>query len=123
MKKHFFKMINEYDKQSDTLYLRVVDPYQYKESIELADNIILDFDSENIPVALEILDASKYFRVKPYALRNFALDMNIHIQSDKITLKAKFIISTHNKKEEVPVNVGTINDIELPTMRTSYAVA
>jgi len=116
-------MINEYDKQSDTIYLRVVDPYQYKESIELADNIILDFDSENIPVALEILDASKYFRVKPYALRNFALDMKIHIQSDKITLKAKFIISTHHKKEEVPVNVGTINDIELPTMQTSYAVA
>lgn len=116
-------MINEYDKQSDTLYLRVVDPYQYKESIELADNIILDFDSENIPVALEILDASKYFHVKPYALRNFALDMKIYIQTDKITLNAKFIISTHHKKEEVPVNVGTINDIELPTMQTSYAVA
>lgn len=86
-------------------------------------NIKVVTDSQNIPVALEILDASKYFRVKPYALRNFALDMNIHIQSDKITLKAKFIISTHHKKEEVPVNVGTINGIELPTMQTSYAVA
>jgi hypothetical protein len=49
--------------------------------------------------------------------------MKIHIQSDRITLKAKFIISTHHQKEEVPVNVGTINDIELPTMQTSYAVA
>ena len=32
-----------------------------------------------------------------------------------------FII--HQKKEEIPVNVDTINDIELPAMQTNYAVA
>ncbi len=116
-------MINEYDTQSDTLYLRVVYPYKYSESIELSDNIILDFDVNNIPVALEILDASKFFHVKPYALRNFGLDMNIQIEEDKISLNAKFILLIHQKKEEVPFNVGTINDIELPAMQTNYAVA
>lgn len=123
MNKHSFKMITEYDAQSDTLYLRVVDPYKYKESIELTDNIILDFDSSNVPVALEIFDASKFFHVKPYALRNFGLDMNIKIQEDTINLNAKFILITHQKKEEVPVNVGTVNDIELATMQTNYAIA
>lgn len=116
-------MINEYDTQSDILYLRVVNPYKYRESIELADNIIIDFDVNNIPVALEILDASKFFHVKPYALRNFGLDMNIQIKKDKISLNAKFMFFIHHKKEEVPVNVGTVNDIELPSIQTNYAVA
>ncbi len=120
---HFFKMINEYDTQSDTLYLRVVYPYQYSESIELGDNIILDFDKNNVPVALEILDASKFFHVKQYVLRNFGLDMNIQIKKDKINLKSKFIFFIRNKKEEVPLNVGTVNDIELPAIQTNYALA
>jgi uncharacterized protein YuzE len=119
---HFYKMINEYDTQSDTLYLRVVYPYQYSESIELGDNIILDFDKNNVPVALEILDASKFFHVKQYVLRNFRLDMNIQIKKDKINLNAKFIFFIHHKKEEVPLNVGTVNDIELPAMQTNYAL-
>jgi uncharacterized protein YuzE len=118
-----FKMVNEYDTPSDILYLRIVDPYKYQESIELADNIILDFDVNNVPVALEILDASKFFHVKPYALRNFGLDMNIQIKEDEISLNAKFMFLIHHKREEVPVSVGTINDIELPTMQTNYAVA
>lgn len=120
---HFFKMINEYDTQSDTLYLRVVYPYKYKESIELTDNIILDFDANNVHVALEILDASKFFHVNPYVLRNFKLDMNIRIEEEKINLNAKFIFLIHQKKEEVSLNVGTINDIELPSLQTNYAVA
>ncbi len=118
-----YKMINEYDTQSDILYLRVVNPYKYKESIELTDNIILDFDINNVPVALEILDASKLFNVNPHTLRNFGLDMNIQIKEDKISLKANFLFLIHHKKEKVPINVGTINDIELPTIQTNYAVA
>ncbi len=54
-------MVSDYDYQSDILYLHKELGYQYKESVEMGDNIILDLDIKDIPVAVEILDASKVF--------------------------------------------------------------
>ncbi len=54
-----FKLNKDYDVQNDALYLRIKEDYKYKESIEIEDNIIVDFDVNYSPVALEILDACK----------------------------------------------------------------
>ncbi len=55
-----FEMISKYD-ATNALFLKIKKPYSYKESVELADNIMLDFSEDNVAVVLEILDASKYF--------------------------------------------------------------
>jgi uncharacterized protein YuzE len=119
-----FKIMKDYDAESDTLYLRIINEYKYRESVELKDNIILDFDENYVPVALEILDASKFFNIKPYSLRMpMGIDMNIVVGEDKISLNASFTFILHQKREERPVTVNTVNDIELPSTQTNYALA
>jgi len=119
-----FLMKKDYDAQSDVLYLRIVPEYKYQESIEIGDSIILDFDEDYVPVALEILDASKLFNVKKYSLRqDIGLDMQIRIKKDSIIIEAKFIFLVHNKEQPTPFNIETDNDINLPLKETNFAMA
>ncbi|MEA3329702.1 MAG: DUF2283 domain-containing protein [Nanoarchaeota archaeon] len=52
----------EYDKEADAAYIYVVDSIgdgEAVKTIQLNDNIILDFDSEGKLLGVEILDATK----------------------------------------------------------------
>jgi len=44
-----FIMDKDYDYQNDSLFLYVSHDHEYKESIELGENIILDFDKYELP--------------------------------------------------------------------------
>jgi len=48
-----------YDSQSDALYVRFAEA-PIVESEEVADGVVLDFDSEGRIVAIELLEASKH---------------------------------------------------------------
>jgi uncharacterized protein YuzE len=50
-----------YDKEADAayIYLKKISSAEVKDTIELNENIILDFDSEKRLVGIEILAASK----------------------------------------------------------------
>ena len=52
----------EYDKEVDAAYIYIEDTIkegEVKKTIELNDNIILDFDNKDKLIGVEILDASK----------------------------------------------------------------
>jgi uncharacterized protein YuzE len=50
-----------YDKEADAayIYLKKISPGEVKETIELKENIVLDFNSERKLIGIEILSASK----------------------------------------------------------------
>ena len=55
----------EYDKRVDAAYIYLKYPLkdgESKKTIQLNDNIILDFDKENKLLGVEILDASKMLK-------------------------------------------------------------
>lgn len=57
----------EYDKEVDAAYIYLEYPIksgQIKNTIELNDNIILDFDNKGKLLGVEILDASKILNKK-----------------------------------------------------------
>ena len=57
----------EYDKDADAAYLYMQYPIKEsgaKKTIQLNDNIILDFDENNKLLGVEILDASKVLNKK-----------------------------------------------------------
>ena len=57
----------EYDKEVDAAYIYIDDTIkdgEVKKTIELNDNIILDFDDKQKLVGIEILDASKVMNKK-----------------------------------------------------------
>ena len=52
-----------YDKKVDALYIRF-DESAYRESDEVAEGVILDYDRQGKLIGLEILDAAKKLPVK-----------------------------------------------------------
>lgn len=115
---------NSYDPVMDSLYIRTVNAYKYAESVELGVNMILDFDENKIPVALEILDASKILNVKPFSLKNLKkYNIQILVDEKAITLRAKFLMPLHNKGEEKPLSAETANDLKIPQIEANLASA
>ena len=79
--KHF-NLEFSYDTDVDSIFINIVDEYVYKESIELEEGIILDFDTNGIPVALEILDISSLFGIDKISFENIQdIQMKIKINS------------------------------------------
>lgn len=111
-----------YDPVEDSLYIRSVEDYNYRESVELGMNMILDFDENKTPVALEILDASKVLNVTPFALQHLKkCNIRILINKRSIILSAKFTVPIHNKGQEKPLNVETTNDLNIPQIEANLA--
>jgi len=57
----------EYDKDVDAAYIYIagdIEDGEAKKTIELNSNIILDFDSENKLIGVEVLNASKVLNKK-----------------------------------------------------------
>jgi uncharacterized protein YuzE len=62
------KMIT-YDKEADAMYIYLRDVKVYKTKV-LSEHILVDVDSKNVPIGVEILDASHIFRGKTNKARN-----------------------------------------------------
>ena len=114
---------SRYNYYFDVLAIKIADPYEYQESIELEEGIILDFDTNNIPVAIEILDASKVLNVpdKQYLSNRKKIKMKISISEKVIEVHLNVNIEIHNKKEIMSFNSLAINDINAPVMETELA--
>jgi uncharacterized protein YuzE len=119
-----FKVVSNYDVQSDILYIHKTIKYNYKESVELGNNLILDFSEDNDPVALEIIDASLFFNVKKYSLEHIqSFSLNVLVNKNIICIKGKFILPVHNKGMSKSVNEQTVNDINMPYIKSNFGTA
>ena len=116
-----------YEHHFDTLAIKVIHPYRYKESVELEDGIILDFDEDNVPVALEILNASRVLRVPKYSLNdpmhNMNINMQVRVDETTIILKALFEIRVHNNAQKYEVESFTSNNSQIPNLEAELATA
>lgn len=112
-----------YDYHSDVLGIKIADDYDYEESIELEEGIILDFDVDGIPVALEILDASKVLNVpdKQYLFNIKKMYMKICISEKVIEVHFNVNVEIHSKREIMSFDSIAINDINAPIIVTELA--
>ena len=66
------EVICKYDSNADILGIKVNHDFTYGETIEMDDGLLLDFDIDNVPISLEVLDAS--WNSKPsFSITVFAL--------------------------------------------------
>ena len=59
VKDNSFEVEYKYDSSVDVLAVKVKRDFTYNETIEMDEGVLLDFDVNNVPISLEILDASK----------------------------------------------------------------
>lgn len=113
--KHF-NLEFSYDIDVDSIFINIVDEYDYKESIELEEGIILDFDTGGIPVALEILDVSNLFGIDKVSFENIQdIKMKIKINSC-INLELKMVLLVKDMEVMQELDKFIKNDINLPEM-------
>ena len=70
MMNNFHEVICRYDSDADILGIKVNHDFSYEETVEMDDGMLLDFDVDNVPVSLEVLDASQRFNLPKESLNN-----------------------------------------------------
>lgn len=112
-------LIKNYDYESDALMLYYARDYDY--SLELADNVIVDFDNNSIPCAFEFLDASKLFGFNKSSLMNIKkMNINIKIISKLIDLTTSIVVDVQNEDVSNSLKNSLANNINLPEINLDF---
>ena len=118
-----YEVIYRYDIDSDILGIKVNRDFQYDETIEMDEGILLDFDIDNIPTALEIHDASKRLNVPPESLNNILfLNVNISVDVNSICINALFGLLIKNIENECPIHSITSNFSHIPEIEAQLII-
>lgn len=116
------QVVYDYDYKNDSLFIYCVEPYDYDVSLELDNNVILDFDVDGKPVAFEFLNASKVFGLDKSSFKNL---IKISIQADitveDISLNVQLNVLIHNMNKVFDVNRVTSNLDNIPALETELA--
>ena len=119
-----FEVDYRYDYTYDVLAIKVTRPFEYDKTVEMDEGVLLDFDVDNIPVSLEILDASKRLNVPKYSLKNLIdFKMNVSVDDKSICVCANFKVMLHNKEQFPILESFTSNYSNILSMETEFAAA
>ncbi|MCL2156818.1 MAG: DUF2283 domain-containing protein [Methanobrevibacter sp.] len=119
-----FDVIYKYEPHYDMLGIKITDNYTYNQSVEMIEGVIVDFDTENKPVAIQIIGGSRLFKIPKAAFSNIRLiDVKIKITENSISLSLIIGVYIHNKKLEQSFNSLVANDSGLPNFEAELATA
>jgi len=115
--KVFHKSYYVYDDEIDALLIHNKQEYVYDSSIELDHDIILDYDRDGIPVAIELLNASKIFNFPKESLKTIDnVHIHVKITEESILLELNFDVCFDNKKQKCFFDSLKSNTIPLPNI-------
>ncbi|MDL2271180.1 DUF2283 domain-containing protein [Methanobrevibacter sp. OttesenSCG-928-I08] len=114
-----YELNYNYDYKYDLLDMTIKDNFKFKESVELDDGVILDFDENNRPISLEIISASKVLSTDKKNLINPTIEMFINVSDEKIHVEVIFAYELHNKSADISIEKDIVNDYNIPAMETT----
>jgi uncharacterized protein YuzE len=99
----------DYDFFSDILFFKVKER-EYSHSVELK-NLVVDVDSENFIVGLQIFNASRFFNIdKPLLRQMNSWKLEASIENNILEIRVLFNIIQRNKIiEKSPILIQEIN--------------
>lgn len=104
------KVLYDYDYNGDSLFIYCADDYEYEVSVELNNDVILDLDVEDKPVAFEFLNASRIFKLEKNLFKNI-INICIHsnIMDESISLKVELVVVVLDEQQTFDLNMVTNN--------------
>ena len=119
-----FEVVYKYDFASDILGVKVKRNFIYQETVEMNEGLLLDFDQDNIPVSLEVHDASKRFNVPKYSLKEpVFFNMDVNVNEKFIGMNVNIIFLIHNKEDCHIIEEYTSNKYNIPKIETELCTA
>jgi len=104
----------KYDSTVDALSIKVKD-YEHERSVQLSDDVIMDFNKDNEFIALEILNASYVLDADESSLENIRdIALSVKVTDYEIFVNAIFTLSVSNHEEIKVTNASITNDIKIP---------
>jgi uncharacterized protein YuzE len=102
----------DYDIENDSLYT-YAEGQEYADSLDLND-MIIDFNSEGSIMGIEVLDASKKFKISKFDLKNIVgFKSKIFVSKDTVKIEIKISILKRNRTVEKSVIAMGLNDVSL----------
>lgn len=118
------EVIYKYDSSSDILGIKVNRDFKYDETVEMDDGLLLDFDVDNVPVSLEILDASKRFNIPKESLNNIiCFKMDVCVDEKSISINAMLGVVLGDVENMQNMVSFTSNYCNIPNIVSHLALA
>lgn len=113
----FSKAHYDYSDEVDALVIYDKEDYIYDSSIELDQDIILDYDPDGIPVAIELLNTSKIFKVPKDSLKTIEnIQGYAKVTEKSIFVEFTFEVCFNNKKQSCFFDSIKSNNVALPNI-------
>ena len=118
------KINYSYDIETDSLFIYVCEDYVYEMSVEFDACIIMDFDVNGCPRAVELLSASKLFKIDKSYFNNLnMLKVNIFIDEDLIKLNVDLTVNNQEEIINEVVSGKCINNLNAPDFNSVLMIA
>ena len=116
-------IIYKYDDSSDILGIKVNRKFEYGQTIEMDEGLLLDFDVDNVPVSLEVLDASKIFNISKKGLENIVFfKMEVCVEDRLISLNAAICVLMDDIENTKSIEFFTANNNNIPNIVDKWAL-
>ena len=117
-----FELDYNYDSSCDVLVLKVKRDFTYAKTVEMDVGVLLDFDINNLPISLEILDASKIFKVPKGSLNNpSSFNMKVCVNEDSIKIDVRMRLLNEYHHENTKLDSLVNNYANIPSMETTLS--
>ncbi|MDO9044801.1 MAG: hypothetical protein Q7U35_05775 [Methanobacteriaceae archaeon] len=117
---HFVKF--DYKARLDSIYVNILGSQESQESFQVSENVIIDINSEKIPVQFKIVDASVLFQEKKSLLKNLSnVKIDLKIDSEFVHFKGQIDFAIDNDILSKEIDVTAPNDIKISEMQGTYA--
>lgn len=111
-----------YDYSSDVFGVKVKNDFIYHETVELEDGVLLDFDKNNVPVSLEIMDASKRFNIPKSSLNDLKFFNMTVVDNKFITINVVIGVLIHNNENKQILESFTVNKYGIPNITADLII-
>ena len=119
-----FELDYNYDSSCDVLVVKVKRDFTYAKTVEMDEGVLLDFDINNVPISLEILDASKIFKVPKGSLNNpSSFNMKVCVNEDSIKIDVRMRLLNEYHHENTKLDSLVNNYANIPSMETTLSSA
>ncbi len=116
-----FEIDMDYDYPLDICTITVKDDFNFGRSLELEEGVILDFDDDNVPVSIELLDISKRLGIEKSQIDSSTVQLKITITEKFLEIIIDFCYKVHEKEFNQTFDSKIANNYNIPSMELAAA--
>ena len=111
-----FKAKTEFDYDLNIYTITSCENSEFGKSLEIEEGIIMDFDTNDMPISIEILDISERLNLSKDEIKNSNAHMNIKSTKDILEICVTFFIKIHDSEFRQTIDSKIANNFNIPEM-------